>query len=480
MAATQTPTDELLAIEAELARRAAATLTLHQFVQKFWYSVEPDRPFQDNWHIVALCHVLEGVTSGRTQRVIINVPPGTMKSLLVNVFWPAWEWSKQPELRHFSASYGSHLSIRDNLRVRDLVKSAEYTALFPKVQLKEDRNNKMRFDTTTGGWRIASSVHGVGTGEHPDRIIIDDPLTAQQARSDLEREAVTQWFDRTLSTRGVIRGARVVVVMQRLHEEDLTGHLLAKGGFEHVCFPMEYELVRDSDPSWRPDPRDPRTHPGELLWPKVFPAVVVRALARDLGPYGAAGQLQQRPAPEGGGLFQRDWFKIIDAAPVVARRVRGWDTAGTDGGGDWTVGVRMAYAPDGRVYIEDVVRGQWGAMGVDQVMLLAAESDGRNVAQREEKEGGSAGKAVIAARAKLLNRFDYKGVQATGDKVTRSKPFRSQVEAGNVFLVRGAWNKDYLDELCDFPVGKHDDQVDGSSCSYNQLVIPGKKGGALW
>jgi predicted phage terminase large subunit-like protein len=420
------------------------------------------------------------VTAGRYQRVIINVPPGTMKSLLVNVFWPAWEWSKQPELRHFSASYGSHLSIRDNLRVRDLVKSHEYMELFPKVQLKEDRNNKMRFDTTVGGWRIASSVYGVGTGEHPDRIIIDDPLTAQQARSDLERQAANDWFDRTLSTRGVIRGARVVVVMQRLHEEDLTGHLLAKGGFEHVCFPMEYELTREKDPDWRPDPRDPRTHPGELLWPAVFTGPIVRALARDLGPYGAAGQLQQRPAPEGGGLFQRDWFKIVDVAPVVARRIRGWDTAATEGAGDYTAGVRMAMTLDGRIYVEDVVRGQWSPNGVDNVMLLTAESDGNNVGQREEKEGAAAGKAVIQARSVLLNRFDYAGVQASGDKVTRSKPFRSQVEAGNVYLVKGAWNKDYLDELCDFPVGKNDDQVDGSSTAYNQLVIPGRRGGALW
>lgn len=478
--AVQTATEELRAIELELARREAKKLTLHGFVQRFWHLVEPDRPFIDNWHIQALCLVLEGVTRGDHPRVIINVPPGTMKSLLVNVFWPSWEWSKNAAWRHFSASYGAHLSIRDNLRVRDLIKSAEFMELFPEVQIKEDRNNKMRFDTTKGGWRIASSVYGVGTGEHPDRIVIDDPLTAQQARSDLERQAANDWFDRTLSTRGVIRGARVVVVMQRLHEEDLSGHLLAKGGFLHVCFPMEYELTNAKDENWRPDPRDPRTHPGELLWPKLFPGPVVRALARDLGPYGAAGQLQQRPAPEGGGLFKRDWFKTVDVAPVVARRVRGWDTAATADGGDWTVGVRIAYALDGRVYIEDVVRGQWSPSGVDNVMLMTAESDGAKVAQREEKEGGSAGKAVIQARSKLLNKFDYAGVQATGDKVTRSKPYRSQVEAGNVYLVKGAWNKDYLDELCDFPVGKHDDQVDGSSCGYNQLVIPGKQGGALW
>jgi predicted phage terminase large subunit-like protein len=140
----------------------------------------------------------------------------------------------------------------------------------------------------------------------------------------------------------------------------------------------------------------------------------------------------------------------------------------------------MAMTLDGRIYVEDVVRGQWSPNGVDNVMLLTAESDGNNVGQREEKEGAAAGKAVIQARSVLLNRFDYAGVQASGDKVTRSKPFRSQVEAGNVYLVKGAWNKDYLDELCDFPVGKNDDQVDGSSTAYNQLVIPGRRGGALW
>jgi predicted phage terminase large subunit-like protein len=350
------------------------------------------------------------------------------------------------------------------------------------VELKEDRNNKLRFDTTMGGWRISSSVNGVGTGEHPDRIIIDDPLTAKQARSKLERQTANDWFDRTMSTRGIIRGARVVVVMQRLHEDDLTGHLLSKGGWEHVCFPMEYEVARESDANWKPDPRDPRTHPGELLWPQVFSGTIVRALTRDLGPYGAAGQLQQRPAPEGGGLFKREWFKIVDASPIAARRVRGWDTAGTEGDGDWTVGARMAMTSDGKVYLEDITRGQWGPAAVDSVMRLSADTDGKEVGQREEKEGGSAGKAVVTARAQQLMGFDYGGVVVTGDKVTRAKPFRAQCEAGNVYLVRAPWNKEYLDELCDFPAGAHDDQVDASSCAFNELVagFNFKNAGVLW
>ncbi len=455
-------------LDAVLARRSLA-----DFVKAAWPLVE-DVPLVWNWHIDEICETLEAVSAGDLDRVLINVPPGCMKSYLVSVLWPAWEWASRPELRYLTASYNGELTIRDNLRVRDIVTSPWYRGAYP-TRLKEDRNVKVRFETTDKGWRIASSVGGRATGEHPDRIIIDDPLSADQGRSDQYLLTARDWFDRTISTRGVARKVRIVVIMQRLHEEDLAGHLIAKGGWEHICWPMRY------DPK-RPDPRDLRTEAGELLWPRLFPETAVRQLELDLGPYGTAGQLQQAPSPEGGGLFKRGWFTIVDAAPAKADRCRGWDTAGTEGGGDYTAGVLLSRDSDGGWYIEDIIREQWGPAMVDKTIKQTAGLDGVKTLIREEQEGGSSGKAVTTARAKDLAGFDYAGTPISGDKVTRARPLRAQAEAGNVKLVRGPWNEAWLAEASSFPVGRHDDQIDAASCAFNTLVAFERKakGAALW
>lgn len=456
-------------LEAELCRRS-----LPDFIAKTWPLIEPDTPLSWNWHLEELCSVLEAVTRGEIKRVIINIPPGTGKSIICTL-WSAWEWATNAGLRYLTASYGAHLTIRDNLRLRAVVTSPWYQRHF-SLRLSGDQNSKVRFDTTALGWRIASSVGGVGTGEHPDRIVIDDPLTATQARSALERESANTWVDRTISTRGVTRDARLVVIMQRLHEEDTTAHLLSKGGYEHVVFPMHY------DPA-RADKRDRRSEPGALLWPSLFTEEKVRTLEIDLGPFGSAGQLEQRPSPEGGGLFKREWFKRVAVAPVVARRCRGWDTAATDGAGDWTAGVRLAVAPDGRIYVEHVARGRKGPAGVDALMKDTATADGRAVIIRELREPAAAGKSVIAARLKLLQGYDYAEWPAGGDKVTAAGPFRAQCEGGNVHIVTGPddqqhpeWVEPFLQVLEAFPTGAYDDDVDGASCAYNALVAEPPRG----
>lgn len=486
--------DDLIRYEKEISRRAQIAEgkllvdSLRYFVEQAWPIVEPMMPFHGNWHIDELCDVLQQVHDGTLKRVLINVPPGTMKSLLVSVFFPAWEWARNPSLKYLTASYSAHLSIRDNLRLRQIVTSDWYQGFFPHVRLTGDQSAKEKFSTTRQGLRFATSVNGAGTGEHIDRIIIDDPLTAQQARSAIERDSANAWFSNTISSRGIGRGVAIIVIMQRLHQDDMSGYLLARGGFEHVKFPMRFEPSKPASPDGAPptfaDKRDHRTVAGELLMPTLLPEPVVRQLEIDLGPYGTAGQLQQRPAPEGGGLFKREWFKFIEAVPVKARRARGWDTAGTEGDGDYTAGVKLAEA-DQLYFVENVKRIQAGPAGVDALMQQTATSDGRSCMQREEKEGGASGAAVVAARAKLLKGVDYAAVPISGDKVTRARPFRAQCEAGNVFLVRtgdvatDAWIEPYIQELCDFPAGSNDDQVDGSSCAYNTLVVEKKRSGQL-
>lgn len=465
--------------------------SLHAFMKAAWSIVEPSQPFIDNWHIVELCKLLEDIDARRLRGVIVlNIPPGTLKSLLLQVFWPTWSWAKNATRGFLFGSYGQHLTTRDNVRARQILESDWYQKRWA-VQLLDDQNTKTRYNTTEGGWRIATSVGGVGTGEHPNFIVIDDPVTAAEAESEKGRKAANAWYDGTLSTRKG-RSPTVIIVMQRLHKDDLSGHVLARGGLvTHVCWPMRYEKctcpgvdvtdetrcgLHKADLGWVPDPRDQRTEAGELLFPELFPEEKIRQMELDLGPYGAAGQLQQRPAPEGGGLFKRAHFKFIEVAPKLARRARGWDTGATEGGGDYTAGVKMA-EDNGLYFVEDVQRGQWGPASVDANIKSTAHSDGKACAQREEKEGGASGKTVIEARTKTLAGYDYKGVPTSGSKITRAKPYRAQVEAGNVFIVRtgdpvrDAWIEVYLKELSDFPTGTHDDQVDASSAAFNAVLL---------
>ena len=461
---------------------------LYKFLKAAWPIVEPSQVFVETWHVRVLCKLLQDIVKNprdMNKRWIINVPPGTLKSLLINVIFPAWVWARDGSKRFLTASYGQSLTIRDNLRVRDIVESKWYQDRFP-LKLNEEQNTKIRYNTEKGGWRIATSVGGAGIGEHPDFINIDDAATAQQAESDAERKTVQEWFDRTISPRGITRRNLVVIVVgQRLHQEDLPGYLLKREGWSHVCFPMRYVPTRpakDDDPGYTADPRDERTEAGQLLAPDLIPEERVRLLEIDLGEYGTSGQLQQAPAPEGGGKFKREWFTYVDAAPKVARRVRGWDSAATEGAGDYTVGCRISEA-EGIYYVEDVVRGQWGPAAVEAHMRATAERDTKLVPQREEREGGGAGKTVIAAHVILLAGFDYKGVTVAGSKIQRSNPFRAQCEAGNVRIVRDrgqgglegkGWNEDFLRELCTFPTGKHDDQVDASSAAFNAVLLEPK------
>jgi len=420
-----------------------------------------------NWHLDVLCSKLQQMADGALQRMIINVPPGTMKSLLISVFYRAWLWARNPQLRFLAASYGSHLSIRDNVKLRSIVTSRWYAECFSGSAISGDQNAKERFDTTVGGWSIATSVGGVGTGEHPDLIIIDDPHTAQQAQSAAERESAADWFDHTISTRGVVRNVRICIIMQRLHERDLTGHLLQKeSGWLHVRFPMRFEPETA-------DPLDHRTQHGELLWPTLFDEARVTNLERDLGPYGAASQLQQRPAPEGGGLFKREWFEVINALPaeIPSAMTRFWDVAGTAGEGDYTVGVRMHRYHSGLYVITHVVRGQWESGDVDKLIYETALLDGRKVRIREEQEPGSSGKAVVAARMRRLAGWNYLGVRSTGQKVTRWQNLVVQAAAGNVKLLAGPWVQPFLDELVLVPYADHDDQADAASGGFNDLAL---------
>ncbi len=436
-----------------------------------WDVVEPGFEFHNTWLIGAITEHLEAVTAGQITRLLINMPPRCMKSLLVSVFWPCWEWVKDPRMRRLFFTYSQDLTVRDSQKRRNIIRSDWFQSAWgDKFAITQDRD--LRYDNSRTGFHMSSSTGGMGTGEGGHGLAIDDPASAEDAASPTKRETVTRWLSETVPTRlnDQIRGS-IVLVQQRFHEDDSSGYIIAKElGYIHLCLPMRFESERKCVihvTGWQ----DPRTTEGELLWPERFPEPVVARLERELGPYGAAGQLQQRPAPRGGGMFQRDWFQIVDAIPAGVRIVRFWDFAGTEGGGDWTVGLKMGLGDDGIFYIIDVRREQYGSAGVERLVKHTAKADGVAVPIYLEQEPGSAGKDRASYYiTRVLPGFIVQAEPATGSKEIRAAPLASQAEVGNVKLLRGAWNDDFLSEAEIFPNGTHDDQIDAASGAFGKLI----------
>jgi predicted phage terminase large subunit-like protein len=327
----------LAEIQAELCRK-----DLHSYVKKAWKIVEPETEFVDNWHIRIICEYLEAVTRLEIRNLIINIPPRHMKSLLVSVFWPTWVWTHSPGMRWLTGSYAEPLAVRDALKSRRIIQSEWYQNWFGSAfQLTGDQNMKSRYENDRTGYRLAFGLGGAITGEGGDIVVVDDPLKAQDADSDVMRSRVNEVYDGTVSTRGNDpRNTRRVVIMQRLHEDDLTGHILNKmkeegaNQYELVCLPTEFEPRRFFSSIGLDDPR--RTA-GELLWPVRFGEKENLAAKADLGARGYAGQYAQRPAPAGGNIYQVDWWQgrnryvYPEMAGAVVGRWVSWDTALKDG-----------------------------------------------------------------------------------------------------------------------------------------------------
>ena len=460
---------------AEEGRRELANRSLREYSRQIFPILEPGRVFVDNWHIGAVCDHLEAVTAGQILRLLINVPPGTMKSLLTSVAWPTWEWGPKGLAHHrfVSASYSAHLSVRDARKSKLIITSKWFQDRWGD-QFKLVTTGDGHYINDKQGFRLATSPLGVGTGERGDRVLVDDPHNVRQAESETQRESTVTWFKETLPTRVVdIRTSAFVVIMQRLHERDVSGVILAeKMGYEHLCLPMRYEGKTCVTVLGI---QDPRTAEGEILDPVRYPPKELAQLESDMRTYAAAGQMQQRPAPRGGGVIKRAWFEIVNAAPATGARVRSWDFAaseakqGTDP--DWSVGLRMLKASNGIFYIEDVQRERLSSLGVENMVKNTASQDGRGVTITIPQDPGQAGKAQAQQMVLKLATYVAKIILPTGDKETRAKAFAAQAEAGNVKLVKGAWNEAFLAECASFPTGAHDDQIDAAADAFNELVL---------
>lgn len=452
--------------------REACKRSLATFVREAWHILEPGQPYIHGWHVDAVCKHLEAITYGEINRLLINIPPGTMKSTLCSVFWPAWEWGPKglAHIRMIGAAHEQGLAVRDTRKMRNLITSEWFQRLWP-IALTSDQNQKTYYENSSTGFRQACAVSSM-TGRRGDRIVWDDPHSVEAALSDAHRETALRVFQETLPTRlNNPDSSAIVIVMQRLHENDVSGHILESDlGYTHLCLPMEFEADRHCTTSI--GFRDPRKEEGELLFPQRFSRKTVDRDKRVMGSMAVAGQFQQRPAPRSGGFFDWQNIEVVNAAPKLLKVVRYWDKAGTDGGGAWTAGVKMGRGDDGCFYVLDVVRDQWSAAPREKAIRSTADLDGKPVEIWIEQEPGSGGKESAEATVKNLAGFKVHAERATGDKAVRAEPYAVQVEAGNVKVVRGEWNQAFIDEHKSFPVGKYKDQIDAAGGAFNKLAVP--------
>lgn len=463
-------------LKAEQARRTANRCkTLAGFVREAWHVLEPHTTYVDGWHIEAICEHLEAVSRGEIIRLLINVPPGFMKSLLVSVMWPAWEWTTRPSLSYIATSYKDELSTRDTRKMRDLVMSEWYQSLWPHVRLS--RNGETSFANDQRGWRESMSFTSL-TGGRADRVIIDDPHSTEKAESEPERLKAERIFRESVGSRvNDPNKSAIIIVMQRLHERDVSGVILRLGlPYVHVCLPMEMEIERRC--ATKVGFIDPRTYDGELLFPQRFSREWLTTERKQLTEYAYAGQYQQRPAPREGGMFKRAWFGIVNAAPVGTKWVRHWDlAASTRKTSPYTAGLKLGRGPDGVFYIGDVQRDRLEGAMVRALILQTAMLDGRECEISLPQDPGQAGKVQVLDYISMLAGFVAHAEPESGDKQIRAEPSAAQAEAGNMKLVRGDWNEAFLDEVSTFPAGAYKDQVDALSGAFGRLTA--RKGWAF-
>ncbi len=445
---------------------------LSTFTQRAFHTVDPGADYLHNWHIDCLSEYLTACTNRNIKRLIINIPPRYLKSISVTTAWPAWLLGLNPEEKILAASYSQQLSTKHSIDCRHLIQSAWYGDVFPDVQLSKDENQKTRFETTKKGHRIATSVGGSSTGEGGNILIVDDPLNPLQANSEVQRETALTWFDQTFSSRlNNKKNGVIVVVMQRLHQEDLTGHLLEKGGWEHLCLPAtvkEKQIIHIGN-------FYKERLPGNILHEEREGEVELANIKKELGSYAYSGQYQQRPSPLGGGIFKEEWWRYFDILPKIQYSLIVADTAmKTKEQHDYSVFMLWCLGENGNAYLADVMRGKWEA---PQLLINFVAFYNKHKANKELKlrnaaiEDKASGTGLIQT-IKQKNKIPVRPIKRdTQDKVSRAMAITPYIESGYVHLKSDApWLSDLIAECSAFPNGVHDDQVDTISDGIDQLM----------
>jgi predicted phage terminase large subunit-like protein len=441
-------------VAATMARESLYYYSRWMFLQRRNY------PWMRSPHHKVICDALTDVFEGRTKRLIINVPPRYSKTELAVVNFITWALGKVPDSEFIHTSYSGRLAVNNSWHAREMMAHPVYQEIF-QTRLHPESGAKDEWRTTDGGVMYATGAGGTITGYGAGKqragfggaIIIDDPHKPDEATSETMRENVIDWFQNTLESRKNSKDTPIVLIMQRLHENDLAGWLLAGGNGEewtHICLPAIQE-------------------DGTALWPEKHSIEDLRRM-NEASQYVFAGQYLQRPAPLEGGIFKPDQIKVIDAMPAeTIQWVRGWDLASTTDG-DYTAGVKLGRLPDGRFVISDVVRVRVGPDERDAALVNTAALDGRRTKQSIPQDPGQAGKTQVLYLTRALAGHTVISSPESGDKVTRAEPIAAQVNVGNVLMLRGDWNTALINELRVFPNGTNDDQVDGLSRAFAELI----------
>ena len=465
------------------------------FIVKAWPTVEPARMFLPSWHVDAIADHLQAVSEGKIRNLLINVPPGHAKSLIVSVLWPAWEWLGNPQWRSVFASYAADLAIRDSVRCRALLDSNWYQDTFsPPWKLSGDQNVKSWFENTEKGSRLSLGVGGKATGFRADCLICDDPLNARDQYSTAALDEAVFWWDQVMSSRlnDPMKGAKVII-MQRLSDRDLSAHVLGQKEYEHLNLPTEFEPDRRARTciGWT----DPRTRERELLFPALFPLEAIEQAKRDLGGQGFAAQHQQRPSPEEGGVIKRHWWNywqypgqnlppvtvrlasgdVLEKAPIILPEIhefaQSWDCAFKDTkSADYVVGQCWGRVGANRFLLhQDRARRDLPGT-VQAVRNMTVNYPRSDLKLIEDKANGPA--VIQTLKGELSGLVE---VNPEGGKMVRAAAVSPQIESGNVYIPHpqvATWVKDFIEECSAFPNGANDDQLDSAT----QLLVRWKTG----
>jgi len=457
-----------------------ASSSLATFVRFAWDVIEPSTPLIWNWHLDVICDHVQALLEGKLgkRNLLINVPPGSMKSTIVSVCAPAWKWLHDPGWRGIFAAGSEPLALRDSIKCRALIDSDWYQQTFkPRWGFAKDQNAKGNFKNTATGSRLSTTAGSHVTGERGHGIFIDDPLDAANAFSAAEREKVLTWYTQAFANRinDPQTGTRCLI-MQRLHEEDLAGYILAheREQWDVVVIRQEYEVPQPRDPDSRPTTLpwcDPREEEGELFFPARFPAETILMERARLGISGYAGQHQQRPSAKEGEIFKRGFVRMLDAsvpAPKFKRVVMSWDTAFKEKTqSDYSAGIVAGEAEDG-IYLLDCIRQRMSYPALKQKARTWAERYRPNALLIEDKASGQS----LIQELQQETALPVVPIKVDTDKVSRAWAVVPTWEARRVAIPAGApWADELLEELYTFPRAAHDDQVDAFTQLLNYLCI---------
>lgn len=457
--------------------------SLYYFVKAAWHIVEPGKVFYDNWHIHEICKTLERARSGDPayRRVIINIPPRHMKSTICAVMFPVWAWLQNPGTQFLFASYAGALSMRDSVKCRRLISSSWFQKRWSEnFTLMGDQNTKTRFDNSENGYRISTSVDGQATGEGGDIIVIDDPHNVKEVESAVVRQGVLDWWDGTMQTRlNDFNTGVFIIIMQRVHESDLCGHIL-KGEVDeeyeerewyHLCFPARFEI----DHPFTND-NDPRIEEGEVLWPDRLPEKSLDRLEKKMGQYQVAGQMQQRPSPKGGGILRRKDWQLWDyktregkiAWPDIEFFIQSWDTAYSERDDaaysartDWGI-----FSHFGRR--NAMLMGMWrGRVRYSKLRTEAKEAYVKDRPDAVLIEKKSSGQSLITDLRQIgVPVIEY---SPDRDKVARAHATSILLENHLIWYPDRLWAEDVIEACAHFPAGDGADIVDTCTQAWIRL-----------